>query len=76
MDAVSFQDDRGSLAARLAIAEEGRKADETGSAAKAESSARRLTPEKKEFVFMVGFSLARFDWFALLGRLRASTPMP
>ena len=51
-DAVSFQDDRGSLAARLAVAGVGRSSDKIGNAAKA-GSTRRLTPEKGEFADMV-----------------------
>jgi hypothetical protein len=52
-DAVLFHDRRGSLAARFAVAGVGRSIDKIGNAAKAGSSARRLTPEKGRFADMV-----------------------
>ena len=66
LDAVSFQDDRGSLAARLAVARVGRSSDKIGNAAKADSNARRLTPEKGEFADMV----------ASLCKLRGAAAVP
>jgi hypothetical protein len=72
-DAVSFQDRRGSLAARLAIARVGRSSDKIGNAAKAGSNARRLTPEKGEFADMVT-SLCKLRGAAARSRIRARTP--